>query len=85
MKAITNHDEMNRRCRCLRRWYFSRLTCRHRSIERRAVLAEIGGTRHHFYHLLNFRTYINDDYMRAINHAANRNCIPGLEVDIFAE
>ena len=85
MRTIINHDEQERRCRCMRKWYFGRKDSRSRSVERRKVLSYLGITSETFYNILSGRTYINDTDAQSINRVVNRFCIPGWEVDIFAK
>ena len=69
----------------MRKWYFSYKDCARRSSERRKVIEKLGINRDNFYKMLEGRTYINDTSVQVINNVINRNCIPGLEIDIFAE
>ena len=84
MAPKIDRKEHRRRNRCMRKWYFT-YDCARRSAERRKVMAQLGINSDNFYKLLEGRTYINDESVRVINKVINRNCIPGLEIDIFAE
>lgn len=83
MKPKINRQEHHRRQECMRKWYFSFKECARRSAERRKVLAKMGINSDNFYKLLEGRTFISNDSMKMINSVINRNCIPGLEIDIF--
>lgn len=85
MAPRINEAEHNRRHRCMRKWYFSHKSCARRSVERRKVMAKLGINSDNFYKMLEGRTYINDTSVQVINNVINRNCLPGLEIDIFAE
>lgn len=85
MAPKINKAEHKRRHRCMRQWYFSYKDCARRSAERRRVIATLGINSDNFYKMLEGRTYISDTSVQVINKVINRNCIPGLEIDIFAE
>lgn len=85
MKAKIDPAEKCRRQMCMRKWYFMYKECSRRSSERRMVMKRLGISRQKFYRLLDGVTYIGDNSMQVINNTINRNCIEGLEVDIFAK
>ncbi len=76
--------EKKRRADCLRRWYLHLRGNRARSIERRRINQKLAISNDNFYKMLEGRTYINDQRAKVINEVANRHCIVGLELDIFA-
>ena len=84
MKHRIDRDEHRRRNQCMRKWYFT-YDCARRSVERRKVIAKLGINRDNFYKLLEGRTFIDDYSAQVINKVINRNCIAGLEIDIFAK
>ena len=74
--------EKQRRAQCLRKWYFHR-SWYDRSVARRHITSKLAISTDNFYKMLEGRTYISDHRAKAINEIANRNCIVGLELDIF--
>lgn len=81
---MISHTEKKRRADCLRRWYLHLRGNRARSIERRRINQKLAISNDNFYKMLEGRTYINDQRAKVINEVANRHCIVGLELDIFA-
>ena len=84
MNHIIDRAEYNRRNQCMRNWYFTYADCARRSAMRRMVVERLGINNDNFYKLLEGRTYISDTSMRVINNVINKDCITGLEIDIFA-
>lgn len=81
---MISYEEKKRRADCLRRWYFHLRSYKARSVERRRINQKLAINNDNFYKMLEGRTYISDQRAKVINEVANRHCIVGLELDIFA-